>query len=183
MSKAPDARIPGNLIFLLRALFGVNARAEIFAWLLVHGSGNPTAIARNTGYFFKSVQLTLNELEESCQIISSRQGSEKIYQVVVGAWHFLLAPRGSVKDERVFPEWLDWMPVFAIITRLAETSSIPGLDEKSEAFQAIKFRDALDSLKPAIDRVAVAQGWRTTTDLRGTDLIHSLLADLDSLFG
>jgi hypothetical protein len=183
MSKAPDARMPGNLIFLLRSLFGVNARAEIFAWLLVHGSGNPTAIARDTGYFFKSVQLTLNELEESCQILSSRQGREKIYRVIADSWHFLLAPHGSAKDERIFPVWLDWMPVFAILTRLAETLSIPGLDEKSESFQAIKFRDALDSLKPAIDRVAVAHGWRTTTDLRGADLIQSLLADLDSLLG
>ncbi len=183
MSKTPDARVPANLIFLLRALFGVNARAEIFAWLLVHGSGNPTAIARDTGYFFKSVQLTLNELEESCQILSSRQGREKIYRIIAGSWHFLLASHGSPKDERIFPVWLDWMPVFAILTCLARTLAIPGLDEKSEAFQAIKFRDALDSLKPAIDRVAVTHSWRTTTDLRGADLIQSLLADLDSLLG
>ena len=183
MSKAPDARMPGNLIFLLRAFFGVNARAEIFAWLLVHGSGNPTAIARDTGYFFKSVQLTLNELEESCQILSSRRGREKIYRITVDSWNFLLAPHGSPKDQRVFPAWFDLMPVFAILVRIAETVAIPGLGEKSESFQAIKFRDALDSLKPAIDRVAVTHGWRTTTDLRGAELSRSLLADLDSLLG
>ncbi len=183
MSKAPDARMPGNLIFLLRAFFGVNARAEIFAWLLVHGSGNPTAIARDTGYFNKSVQLTLNEMEESCQILSSRQGREKIYRVNGDSWHFLLAPSGGPKDQRVFPVWFDWMPVFDILVRIVETFAIPGLDEKSEAFQAIKFRDALDSLKPAIDRVAVTHGWRTTTDLRGAELIQSVLADLDSLLG
>jgi hypothetical protein len=183
MSKPPDARARGNLIFLLRAFFGVNARAEIFAWLLVHGSGNPTAIARDTGYFFKSVQLTLNEMEESCQILSSRQGREKIYRVIADDWHFLLTPHASPTDQRVFPVWLDWMPIFAILTRLAETFSLPGLDSKSESFQAIKFRDALDSLKPAIDRVAVTHGWRTTTDLRGADLIQTLLADLDSLLG
>lgn len=183
MSKPPDARARGNLIFLLRAFFGVNARAEIFAWLLVHGSGNPTAIARDTGYFIKSVQLTLNEMEESCQILSSRQGREKIYRVFEDSWHFLLAPHGSPSDERVFPVWLDWMPVFAILARLAETFSIPDLDAKSEHLQAIKIRDALDALKPAIDRVAVTHGWRTTTDLRGADLIQSLLADIDSLLG
>lgn len=180
MSKAPDARMPGNLIFLLRALFGVNARAEIFAWLLVHGNGNPAAIARDTGYFIKSVQLTLNELEESCQILSSRRGREKIYRVIADSWHFLLSHHGSIKDERVFPVWLDWMPVFAIITRLAETFAIPDLGTKSEHIQAIKIRD---TLKPAIDRVAVTHGWRTTTDLRGADLIKTLLADLDSLLG
>lgn len=181
MSKLPDVRARGNLIFLLRAFFGVNARAEIFAWLLVHGSGNPTAIARETGYFIKSIQLTLNEMEESCQILSSRQGREKIYRVNGDSWLFLLAPHGSTKDERVFPLWFDWMPVFAILARMVETFSIPGLDTKSEHFQAIKIRDSLDSLKPAIDRVAVTHGWRTTTDLRGADLIQSLLADIDSL--
>lgn len=183
MSKAPDARVPGNLIFLLRAFFGVNARAEIFAWLLVHGSGNPTAIARDTSYFFKSVQLTLNEMEESCQILSSRQGREKIYRVIADSWHFLLAPHGSPRNQRVFPVWFAWMPVFAILTRIAETFTIPGLEKKTEAFQAIKFRDALDSLKTAIDRVAVTHDWHTTTDLRGANLIQSLLADLDSLLG
>jgi len=182
MSKPPDARVRGNLIFLLRAFFGVNARAEIFAWLLVHGSGNPTAIARDTGYFIKSVQLTLNEMEESCQILSSRQGREKIYRVIGDSWRFLLAPHRSPKDERVFPVWLDWMPLFAILARMEEIFSIAGLDAKSEHFQAIKVRDALDSLKPAIDRVAATHGWRTTTELRGADLVQSLLADLDSLF-
>ena len=183
MSKLPDARARENLIFLLRAFFGVNARAEIFAWLLVHGSGNPTAIARDTGYFIKSVQLTLNEMEESCQILSSRQGREKIYRVIGDSWHFMLAPPGSPKDPRVFPVWFDWMPVFTIIARMSETFSIPDLDAKSEHFQAIKIRDALDTLKPAIDRIAVTHGWRTTTNLRGSDLIQSLLADLDSLLG
>jgi hypothetical protein len=183
MSKLPDTRARGNLIFLLRAFFGVNARAEIFAWLLVHGSGNPAAIARDTGYFIKSVQLTLNEMEESCQILSSRQGREKIYRVIGDSWHFLLAPQGSPKDQRVFPAWFDWMPVFAIIARLAETFVIPDLDAKSEHFQAIMIRDALGTLKPAIDRIAVTHNWRTTTDLRGTDLIQSLLIDLDSILG
>ncbi len=180
-SKVPDAHMPGNLIFLLRALFGVNARAEIFAWLLVHGGGNPANIARDTGYFIKSVQLTLNEMEESCQILSFRKGRDKFYRIIVESWRFLLAPPGQPKEERVFPLWLDWMPIFAILTRLTETLSIPGLGGKSDSFQAIKFREALEGLEPAINRVAVARNWRTTPDLRGAHLVQSLLADLESL--
>jgi len=181
MSKAPDPRIPGNLIFLLRSFFGVNARAEIFAWLLIHGSGNPAAIARDTGYYIKSVHLTLNEMEESGQVLSFRKGREKIYRVITDSWSFLLAPQGSPNNGRVFPTWLDWMPIFAIHTRLSETLAIPGLEEKPSSFQSIKFRDALDALKPAIDRVAVTRGWRTSPDLRGEDLVRSLLVDLQSL--
>ena len=155
----------------------------VFAWLLFHGSGNPAAISRDTGYFFKSVQLTLNEMEESCQILSSRQGRAKIYRAIADSWRFLLAPHGSPRNQRVFPVWFAWMPVFAILTRIAETFAMPVIEQKPEAFQAIKFRDALDSLKPAIDRVAVCHDWHTTTDLRSANLMQSLLADLDSLLG
>ncbi|RYD48068.1 MAG: hypothetical protein EOP85_04295, partial [Verrucomicrobiaceae bacterium] len=45
-SVPPDPHRACNLLCKLRALFGVNARAEIVAWLLIHGSGHPAAIAR-----------------------------------------------------------------------------------------------------------------------------------------
>lgn len=183
MSKLPEPGNSGNLIFLLRAFMGVNARSEIFAWLLVHGSGYPAAIARDTGYFVKSVHLTLNEMEESGHVLSSRQGRDKLFRVIGENWSFLLAPPAAAPEKHVFPVWLDWMPVFAILTRLAATFAIPGLEEKSDHFQAIKIRDALDELTPAIDRVAVTHGWRTTTHLRGADLTQSLLADIDSILG
>ena len=70
MSQPPNPRTRENLIFTLRALLGVNARAEILAWLLTHDSGHPAAIARSTGYFSKSIQQILNEMEESAQVIS-----------------------------------------------------------------------------------------------------------------
>jgi hypothetical protein len=57
MSQPPDPRARETLVFTLRALLGVNARAEILAWLLTHDSGHPAAIARSTGYFSKSIQL------------------------------------------------------------------------------------------------------------------------------
>ena len=61
MSQPPDPRARENLLFTLRALLGVNARAEIMTWLLTHDSGHPAAIARDTGYFSKSAQQTLNQ--------------------------------------------------------------------------------------------------------------------------
>ena len=131
---------------------------------------------------FESVQLTLNELE----ILPNPLHRAGAVKRLPGPRRFLelpACPSRQREGPRRLPVWFDSMPVFAILVRIAETFAIPGLDEKSEAFQAIEFRDALDSLKPAIDRVALAHGWRTTTDLRGADLIQSLLADLDSLLG
>ena len=179
MSQSPDPRARENLLFALRALFGVNARAEIMAWLLTHDSGHPAAIARSTGYFSKSIQQTLNEMEESAQVISVRHGREKHFHVRTNDWHFLLPP--TAEGQSAFPRWVDWMPLFAAITRFAETLALPGIDGQSEPLQAIQLRQALDEAMPALVRAGVAHDLRSTRDLRGADLVQSLLADLDSL--
>lgn len=181
MSQAPPPRARENMIFILRALLGVNARAEILAWLLTHDSGHPAAIARSTGYFSKSIQQILNEMEESGQVISVRHGREKHFRVRAADWQFLLPP--PTDGQNAFPRWVDWMPLFAAITRFAETLALPGIDDKSEHFQSIKLREALDEAMPALVRAGVSHELRSSRDQRGGVLIQSLLADLDSLLG
>lgn len=181
MSQAPPPRARENMIFIMRALLGVNARAEILTWLLTHDSGHPAAIARSTGYFSKSIQQILNEMEESAQVISVRHGREKHFRVRAADWQFLLPP--PKQGQSAFPRWVDWMPLFAAITRFAETLALPCIDDKSEHFQAIKLREALDEAMPALVRAGVSHELRSSRDQRGADLIQSLLADLDSLLG
>ena len=179
MSRPPDPRARENLLFTLRALLGVNARAEIMAWLLTHDSGHPAAIARSTGYFSKSVQQTLNEMEDSAQVLSVRHGREKHFRIRSKDWQFLVPP--ATGGQNAFPRWVDWMPLFAAITRFAETLALPDIDGKSEHLQASKLRDALDEAMPALVRAGVTHKLQTTRDLRGADLLQSLLADIDSL--
>ena len=181
MSQPPPPRARENMIFILRALLGGNARAEIMAWLLTHESGHPAAIARSTGYFSKSVQQILNEMEESGQVLSVRHGREKHFRVRSENWQFLLPQ--PAEGQNAFPRWVDWMPLFAAITRFAETLALPGIDEKSEHFQSIKLREALDEAMPALVRAGVSHELRSSRDQRGADLVQSLLADLDSLLG
>ena len=181
MSQPPDPRARENLLLTLRALLGVNARAEIMAWLLCHDSGHPAAIARSTGYFSKSVQQTLNEMEESGQILSVRHGREKHFRVRPQDWRFLLPPPAD--GQNAFPRWVDWMPLFAAITRFTETLALPGIDGKSEHFQAIKLREALDEAMPALVRAGIVHKLRSSRELRGADLIQTLLSDLESLLG
>jgi hypothetical protein len=47
------------------------------------------------------------------------------------------------------------MPLFAAITRFAETLALPGIDDQSEHFQAIQLREALDEAMPALIRAGV----------------------------
>ncbi len=179
MSQPPNPRIGGSLLFTLRSLFGVNARAEIMAWLLTHDAGHPAAIARSTGYFSKSIQQTLNEMEESGQIVSVRQGREKLFRVRSQDWRFLVPASANGPDPKPFPRWVDWMPLFAAIARFADALAMPGLDERSESFQGIQLREALDQAMPALTRAGHAHQMQTTRDMGGAELIQSLLADLE----
>jgi len=180
MSRAPDPHNPENLIFTLRALLGVNARAEIMAWLLTHDSGHPAAIARSTGYFSKSVQQILNEMLESAQVSAARISREKYFSLPGrDGWLALIFPM-ALKDA-AFPQWVDWMPLFSAITRFAETLAKPGIDEKSESFQAILLREALEAATPALAQAGRLHSMRANPDLRGNHLITALLADLEAL--
>jgi hypothetical protein len=179
MSQAPDPRVRENLLFTLRNLLGVNARAEIMVWLLSHDSGHPAAIARSTGYFSKSVQQILNEMEESGHVISVRIGREKHFRLHAADWKFLLPTTSA--GENHFPLWVDWMPLFSAINCFVETLGQPGLEEKSEHFQAIRLREALDQATPAFVQAGRMDQLRATRDLRGSDLIKALLSDLESI--
>lgn len=179
MSQTPDPRTRENLLFTLRSLFGVNARAEIIAWLLSHDTGHPAAIARSTGYFSKSIQQILNEMETSAQIISVRHGREKHFRIRAEDWQFLLPT--PTDGQSTFPRWVDWMPLFSVITHFTETLSLPGIEEMSEHFQAIKLREAFDETTPALIQAGIAHKLKTTRDLRGSEFVQALLTDINSL--
>jgi len=77
-SRQPDPHSLACLLFKLRGLFGVNSRAEIILWLLANRSGHPAMIAKETGWFSKTVQKTLNELVLSGFFEVSQPGREKL---------------------------------------------------------------------------------------------------------
>jgi hypothetical protein len=176
MSRLPDPRRAANLLCCLRALFGVNARAEIIAWLLTHESGHPAAIARDTGYFSKSVQHTLNEMEDSGHIRSRREGREKIFWLKPGDWDFLI----TWSQPPRFPTWVAWMPVFSGITTFVTALSEPGLDDLPEKVQAIQLRQALDTAMPALSRAGLAKTMTASRKLTGAELIFAIHHDLEN---
>ena len=180
MSQAPDPANPRNLLFTLRSLLGVNARAEIMGWLLTHESGHPAAIARSTGYFSKSIQQILNEMSASGQIRSVRMGREKYFSLQHREiWQELLLPPSG--ERATMTQWFDWMPYFEAIRIFAETLDQPGLAEKSEQLQSIRFREALDRATPALAQAGRLYQMRANREMRGQVLIETLLADIESL--
>lgn len=178
-SRSPDLRLSGSLLFTLRSLFGVDARAEIMACLFTHDSGNAASIARSTGYLSKSIQQTLNEMEESGLIMSAHQGREKLFHVSSKDWNYLVPALASGPES--FPRWVDWMPLFAAIARFADALATPRHNEKSESCQGLLLREALDQARPALARAGHVHQMKTTRDMRGAELVQSLLADLETI--
>ena len=180
MSLAPDPSNRQNLLLSLRALLGVNARAEIIAWLLAHESGHPAAIARATGYFSKSVQQILNEMLASGQLGATRIGREKHFFLRRRQdWQNLLFPMKA--ESQVFPRWVDWMPLYAAIAGFAQALSLPQIDEKSPSFQSIQLREAFLQAMPALTRSGKIFQMQASPEIRGAEMITSLLADINAL--
>lgn len=175
--KPPRADLPCNLLWTLRSLFGVNARAEIMAWLLTHESGHPAAIARDTGYFSKSIQLTLNEMEQSGHVRSDRDGREKKFRLHRPNWSFLIA----WPESRGFPRWINWSLVFYFAFRtlnLLNKADTPGA---SENLRAIQQRGFLDEIAPWLQESCLRSFMTAHRDLTGKSLTDAILRDVEEL--
>ncbi len=175
--KPPRTDLPCNLLWTLRSLFGVNARAEIMAWLLTHESGHPAAIARDTGYFSKSIQLTLNEMEQSGHVRSDRDGREKKFRLHRPNWSFLIA----WPESRGYPRWINWPPVFYFAFRtlnLLNKAHTPGA---SENLRAIQQRGFLDEIAPTLQESGLRSLMTAHRDLTGKNLTDAILRDVGEL--
>ena len=154
LSKPPRPNQPGAFLLKLRALFGMQSRAEVLAWLLAHESGHPAQIARETGYFRGSVQNVLNELEMSGHVYATRDGREKRFIAPREHWSFLLtwSPEGPAE----FPRWVPWALLFTLIRRFHDLIASPAFAGYSPDLQAIELNRALT---PLLNRLS-GEGYR-----------------------
>lgn len=142
LATAPRMDHAGNLLLKLRALFGRQSRAEVMAWLLAHDSGHPAEIARQTGHFRRSIQLTLNELERSGHIRARRESREKHFSLPHDDWRFLATWKNP--PEQGFPAWMPWAAVFRWLEQFHALLNDAALATASPELQAIEWRRRLD---------------------------------------
>lgn len=152
LSQVPSPDQPATFLFKLRALFGLQTRAEVIAWLLAHETGHPAEIARATAYFRGSIQGLLNELAASGHITALRAGREKRFGLRHAEWRFLL----TWPDAGTFPRWLPWAALFSLFQRLWIMLEHPRLLAMSPNVQAIELERAL---APAIVPLHSAGLW------------------------
>jgi hypothetical protein len=144
LSRPPRPNQPASFLLKLRALFGRQSRAEVFAWLLTHPSGHPAQIARETCYFRGSVQNVLNELELSGHVFASRDGREKHFVAPHDQWRFLLTWTQDVAAG--FPQWVPWSVLFTLIRRFHDLVSASAFGDYSADLQAIELNRVLAPL-------------------------------------
>jgi hypothetical protein len=158
-------------------LFGVSARAEVMAWLLTHESGHPAAIAKDTGYFSKSIQVALNEMEQSGHVRSERGGREKKFRLYRPHWSFLIAGQES----RGFPRWIHWPLVFHFAFRTLELLGMADTSGGSEHLRAIQQRRFLDEIAPTLRESGLRSFMTAHRDLTGKSLMDAILRDVGEL--
>jgi hypothetical protein len=166
-----------NLVLQLRALVGVNVRAEIIAYLLTHESGHPSEIARETFYHKRSIQQALGEMQSSGTVELQTSGREKRCWLHAAAWESLLNRRGAL------PTWMCWPPWFSamemIVTRLQDERLLAA----SPLIQSSELRQLMLQVRPMMERAGFAQAWSDDRQYLGDTYLPVFMENVANLLG
>ena len=181
LSQSPDPRRPTNLLLQLRALFGLQARAEVMAYLLAQESGHAGEMARRLGYFPRTLQSTLNDLARSGQVEFHREGLEKRFQLRHDDWRFLHAgSTGPGTHFMGYPRWVDWVDGFEALEAVARFLDRPELEKASPELRAIEMRAAVEALDPGWVRQNIRIPPGAAAEDQVQAVIHGVLGFLQS---
>jgi hypothetical protein len=136
MSSPPSPDNPANLVIKLRSMFGVSARAEVVAFLLLKGEGNSYQISRLAYLAQRNVYTILNDLAYSGLADKVEVGKESIFSLDQSKWYELLDLKDKVK-------YLPWAGLLKAPISLLEDMRL-----EEEAYQDLylassRFRDLL----------------------------------------
>lgn len=164
-----------NLLLQLRALFGVNVRCEIVAYLLSHEAAHPSQIARDAYYFERSVQNALVDMSASGIVQLRTIGREKHYWLKQENWSVLLNHLGPT------PKWITWPPLFSAFERVWLKLNDPKLMELDSLLQSSELRQLMVEIRPAIERAGFAKELSNDRQFLGESYAPVFLADMTKL--
>lgn len=138
---------PGNLLLRLRALLGVNARSEVFEYLLINTIGSPRAIAADCYYFPATISKAMVEMSRSGFVAFRTQGRRKLYRLSPDTW------RGLFLDRANNLTWIVWPRLFSALEHVWVFLDNTGLSTRSPLEQASSLRRLLtESVIPKLER-------------------------------
>lgn len=149
-SKEVPVTAGTNLRFLLRAFFGVGAKAECVLYLLTHEYGRPREIAASTGFYWLSVQDVLSDMAKS-RLIQTRVNSKWIeYWLSRNRWWQFIS--FSEADENKIPKWLNWWSIFSALSHLWYTLDVVTNENISQYMTSSKMQDSIEILHQEFSR-------------------------------
>lgn len=111
-----------SFLLKLRSLMGGTARCEILTALLTGEEKHPSHLARETGYYQKTVQDTIVEMTWSGVVSARQRGREKLYRLTSGFLGSL-----CIVDDMFFPHWIDNLPLCVKLWNIIEKASLKAL--------------------------------------------------------
>lgn len=175
-SQVFDQGLPACLGMRLRALFGVNVRAEAALFLMAHREGaNPNAMSRRIGYSQRSVQDALVAMARSGWIHMRQAGREGIYTLGPE----LSAALGAGIAEQA--QWTAWAPAFRYLEALWLALAEPGFGGLGPELQAAELRRAVEDSQDRTAAAGFAAVFSTAVSPRGEDYVRFTLRTAEDL--
>ena len=106
MTQLVNMNDPANVIFRSRALFGINIRADVFAYLLTTEGGHARRIAELLGFNHMRVQGVLTALANAGFVAVRSEGKSKNYWIDRERWGSVMCP-----NEATPSQWVNWRPL------------------------------------------------------------------------
>ena len=166
-----------GFLFKLRALFGINARCEIIAYLLTHESVHPSLIARETYYSQKTVQDTLVEMTQSDLVHIRPIGKEKHYWVNKEVWLSFLGHQ----DKQI--QWINWPSLLSSLEQIwlkLNQDKFLGLDS---LVQSSELRALMQKVRPKIESAGFANAISNDRLYLGESYLSIFLSDVEKILG
>ena len=140
VTTKPVIQNPPLLQLRLRAVFGVDARVEIFLYFLGHNQGNSNSIAKEIYYDQKNIYRTLEKWHKAGILAKTREGKAGVFTFESkGKWLHALGL------EKV-PSYVNWTQIFIFLNWILKALFVPPWCEDEYMLSSF-FRDMLNDAK------------------------------------
>jgi len=180
LSKEIHIHSSSNIWLKLRALFGVNLRADIIAYLITHDNAHPRLVAREVMFSQPRVQTVMAELTVSGLVWIKPTKREKHYWINRESWWEFLcpAPRGNI------PIWVNWVFLFRGFLQIWRRLSEPDIETLSQYMQLSELRQLMVEVRNDLEQSGLKISHPLPTEpYKFEDYVGSVFESLREILG
>jgi hypothetical protein len=161
---------PANSRLRLRALFGVNSRAETVNYLLLHEQAGTMEIARATYYFKLTVYNTLAEMRLSGMVQLWSSGTENVHRL-----------KGPFWEEFPRADWVNWAALFCVFEHVWTTLTDAERHQMDTVLLATELHQLEQKIVPLLHRAGLLAEFPAPSDGKADAYLNRFFAELKQL--